>query len=538
MTGRPVSNVPDRPGGEDPFEGLPPELRAMFEQLGGPEGLAAAQEQLTNLLGGMGGPGGLGGIARCSAGSVHRPARWTGTSPPAWRCRSPPRVTAPPPEEERERAEQALALAEHWLDATTLPAPPDAGRLVVGSRQEWVNLAIPALRPLVEPVARAATDALIDLAREQFGELGERPRRGWRAAGGPRARGPPARLADLLGQLLGGRPRRPAAPGRRRRRRAAGRPGDRAARPPAVRAYDLGIPTAPRAEAHLLPVNVAEAFDGYELDPTEVAIVLALGEAAHRRLYHAVPWLEAHVQSLVARFAAGTTVDEQRLRELSDDLMVGVDPEDPEALRAAMERAAQVRLEPTAEQQRVLERLQGVVCLVGAWARHEVARAVEGRLPASAGSRRSCAGGAPPAATARSCSRRCSGSTSSPTTSRSASGSSRPWTRRSARRGCGVPSTTRRTCPTRRSSPSRAAGSPGSVTSSMSPTTPRRCSTTSARHRTRAPRRSAGGSARTGEDDPGGQDGAGPTARRAASPPPADASGVAAASRPAAKPSR
>jgi uncharacterized protein (DUF2342 family) len=38
-------------------------------------------------------------------------------------------------------------------------------------------------------------------------------------------------------------------------------------------------------------------------------------------------------------------------------------------------------MEPTAEQRRVLERLQGVVCLVGAWARHEVGRAVEGRLP-------------------------------------------------------------------------------------------------------------------------------------------------------------
>jgi putative hydrolase len=144
--------------------------------------------------------------------------------------------------------------------------------------------------------------------------------------------------------------------------------------------YELGIPTAPRAEAYHLAVNVTDVFAGYELDLREADLVLALHEAAHRRLYHAIPWLEAHVQSLVARFAAGTTVDEARLRELSDELMMGVDPDDPDALRAAMERAAGFRLRPTDEQLQVLERLQTVVCLVGAWARHEVARAVEGRL--------------------------------------------------------------------------------------------------------------------------------------------------------------
>jgi putative hydrolase len=109
--------------------------------------------------------------------------------------------------------------------------------------------------------------------------------------------------------------------------------------------------------------------------------VLALHEAALRRLYHAVPWLEAHVHALVARFAAGTVVDAERLEGISRELMSGVDPDDPASLEAAMQRASGFRLDPTPEQQRILERLQGVVCLVGAWARHEVARAAEGRVP-------------------------------------------------------------------------------------------------------------------------------------------------------------
>jgi putative hydrolase len=122
-------------------------------------------------------------------------------------------------------------------------------------------------------------------------------------------------------------------------------------------------------------------FAGWDLDPTEVAVVLALSEAAHRRLFHAVPWLEAHVQSLVTRFASGTTIDAQRMREISEELMLGVDPEDPDSLQEAMERATRFELEPTPDQRRILERLQAVVCLVGAWARHEAARAAEGRLP-------------------------------------------------------------------------------------------------------------------------------------------------------------
>jgi putative hydrolase len=62
-------------------------------------------------------------------------------------------------------------------------------------------------------------------------------------------------------------------------------------------------------------------------------------------------------------------------------LVLGVDPEDPDSLQEAMERATRFELEPTPDQRRVLERLQAVVCLVGAWARHEAARAAEGRLP-------------------------------------------------------------------------------------------------------------------------------------------------------------
>jgi putative hydrolase len=371
--GDPVSDDPILPGDDepdDPFAGLPPELRAMFDQLGGAEGLGAMFGQ----LGGAGGLGGLGAqLSSMLGGAGGGPVDWTLATRVALQLAA--EGDRSPTAEEEDRAREALQLAEHWLDGTPLPAPPDAGRLVVASRQAWVNAAVAALRPLVEPVAKASTDAMVTLAQEELGRLGD-------AEGGlPGMEGLPPELVQLVSSFGGGdlagmlRPAGAALMGMQ-----AGQVVGRLAQQ-LLGQYDLGVPTAPRPEAYHLAVNVDEVFAGWDLDPTEVAVVLALSEAAHRRLFHAVPWLEAHVQSLVTRFASGTTIDAQRMREISEELMLGVDPEDPDSLQEAMERATRFELEPTPDQRRVLERLQAVVCLVGAWARHEAARAAEGRLP-------------------------------------------------------------------------------------------------------------------------------------------------------------
>jgi putative hydrolase len=371
-----VSDDPTLPGDDDrdddPFSALPPELRGMFEQLGGTEGLSAMFSQL-------GGPGGLGGLgAQLSSmlgGGGGGPVDWELATRVALQLAAD--GDRSPTGDEEARAREALQLAEHWLDATPLPAPPDAGRLVVGSRQRWVNDAVAALRPLVEPVAKASTDAMVTLAQEELGKLGEADQ-----GGIPGLEGLPPELLGVVSSFGGGdlagmlRPAGAALMGLQ-----AGQVIGQLARQ-LLGQYDLGIPTAPRSEAHHLAVNVDEVFAGWDVDPTEVAVVLALTEAAHRRLFHAVPWLEAHVQSLVTRFASGTTIDAERMRELSEELLLGVDPEDPDSLQEAMSRAARFELEPTPDQRRVLERLQAVVCLVGAWARHEAARAAEGRLPA------------------------------------------------------------------------------------------------------------------------------------------------------------
>jgi putative hydrolase len=389
-----VPDLPDLPGDDEDGPELPPELSAMFEQLGltgaggglqlppevaqmfeqlaGPGGLEELQKQAAAMFSGAGPLGNIG--FHGAAGRPDGPVDWQLATRVALQVAA--EDDRQPTEAEIARAREALELAEHWLDASPLPSPPDAGRLVTASRQEWVNAAIVAMKPLVDPVARASTDAMVDLAREQLSQLGDLT--------GEDGGGLPPELAPLQGlisQLAGGDPGELVRPvGAVLAGLQAGQVLGQLSHA-LLGQYDLGIPTAPRSAAVVLTGNVADAFEGWELDHTEVAIVLALHEAAMRRLYHAVPWLEAHVQSLVARFAAGTVVDTDRLDQVTRELMSGVDPDDPEALRSAMERASGFHLEPTADQRRVLERLQGVVCLVGAWARHEVARAAGERLP-------------------------------------------------------------------------------------------------------------------------------------------------------------
>jgi putative hydrolase len=329
---------------------------------------------------------------------------------------------APTPEE-RVRIEEAFRLAEHWLDAGALPQPPDAGRTLVLDREAWIDHAIPVFMRLLGPVAAATTDALVALASRQLGELGrvleDSPDALEDMLGGLGAMGLDADRLDALdlrafgidatqaeqlreqlrgmlsdGEGLGAMLRGALGalgstpdPGAMLRPAAATLNALQAGQVIGTLARqvhghrDLGVPTAPRPTAGLVAVNVAETFDGYDLDATEVAVVLAVTEAAHRRLHHAIGWLDEHVIRLIGRFAAAMTVDESQLRDLAEQMEQELDPEDPEAFRRAIERAARLRLAPNMAQRAVLGQLQVVVGIVGAWARREARTTLEGRLP-------------------------------------------------------------------------------------------------------------------------------------------------------------
>jgi len=326
----------------DPFENLPPQMREMLSQLGGIENLLP---QLQAIMFGAG------------AGPVNWDlARRVAMQIAADGDRSPT-------DDETARATQAMELAEHWLDAGTLPAPPDAGHIVVGRRTDWVDRALTSMRPLVEPVAAATTRSLIDLAAQQMPQAEHML---------------PPEMAGMLGNVDLSAVLRPMGA------TLAGMQVGQVVGQLATQLlgqYDLGVPTAERDTAFHVAVNVADAMAGWDLDAMEVSIALALHETAHRRLFHAVPWLQAHLHGLIAQFANGTQLDPEQMQRFADDLMIGVDPDDPDSMQRAMDRAGDFRMEPTDAQRRVLARLQGVICLVQAWARSEADRVAADRLP-------------------------------------------------------------------------------------------------------------------------------------------------------------
>lgn len=355
-----------------PFDGMPEEFRRMLEQLmgeGGPlEGMQGALGEggsqaggLAGLLGGIGGLPGMGGLS--GGGAPQGPVDWRIARRAALQAIGTDDRS--PTHDERGRAEEALRIAELWLDGSSLPAPPDAGRIQVAGRSDWVDAALVAMRPLVEPVAAASTDTMADLARQQMQDL-DLEAMGLGPLAGLLGDVDPAQLLQPVGATLAGL-------------QAGQVLGELAGN--LLHGTELGIPTGPRSTALFVAPNIAETFSGWELDDTEVMVVLALHEAANRRLFHAVAWLEAHVHELVATFAEGTEVDPDQLRRMTEDLMLGVDPSDPEQLQEAMQSASQLRLTPTPDQQRVLGRIQGVTALVGAWTRREVAEAAADRLP-------------------------------------------------------------------------------------------------------------------------------------------------------------
>ena len=338
-------------GGDD---ALPDAFRHL---LGGdlPDGV----QEMLSQLGGAGGPD-LQGLLQGFLGSAPTgPVNWELARRLAFQQAA--EDDRGPTSDERAQVEQAFEIAEHWLDETSLPAAATAGRLHVARRTQWVDAALTSMRPLVEPVVAASTRAMTSLMSEELG----------------RGDAVPPELAPLLGMFDVEQFLRPMA---------ATMAGVQVGQILGTLScqllgqYDLGLPTAPRATAFQLPVNVAAVFDGYDLDPTEVAVVLALHESAHRRLFHAVPWLEAHLHGLVAQFANGTEVDPDQLRRLAEDAMANLQSE-PEDVEQAMAALQDFRLDPTPAQERVLQRIQGIVTLVQGWATHEVARVAAARLP-------------------------------------------------------------------------------------------------------------------------------------------------------------
>ena len=89
-----------------------------------------------------------------------------------------------------------------------------------------------------------------------------------------------------------------------------------------------------------------------------------------------MPWLRQHLFGAVEAYAAGITVDMNRLREAMPD----IDINNPEALREALAGETLFRPEDTPQQKAALARLETALALVEGWVATVVSAAAESRL--------------------------------------------------------------------------------------------------------------------------------------------------------------
>jgi putative hydrolase len=247
---------------------------------------------------------------------------------------------------ERAAVQEALRLADLWLDGTT-SLPAGAGTSVAWSRAEWVEATLPAWKELVDPVAERVGSAMSGVLPEEMQAMAGPLLGMMRSMGG-------AMFGTQIGRALGV---------------LAGE---------VVGSTDVGLPLGPAGKAALLPVNIAGFGDGLGVPQDEVRLYLALREAAHQRLFAHVPWLRAHLFGAVEGYARGITVDTSRL----EDAVGQLDPSNPQALQDALQQGM-FQPEDTPQQKAALARLETALALVEGWVDAVVHAAAAPHLPSA-----------------------------------------------------------------------------------------------------------------------------------------------------------
>jgi putative hydrolase len=262
---------------------------------------------------------------------------------------------------ERAEVTEAIRLADLWLDDVTT-FPSGIRKIEAWSRSEWLEATFPVWSSLCEPIAVKGVDAMSSMLNVDPSQLGadipEEMRAALSGLGGLAGLAP--MLRQLGGAMIGGQ--------------TGTAVGELAQE--MVGSTDIGLPLGPEGTAALLPSGVTAFGEGLSVDIGEVRIFLALREAAHHRLFGAVPWLRQHLFGAVEAYAAGITVDMNRLREAMPD----IDINNPEALREALAGETLFRPEDTPQQKAALARLETALALVEGWVATVVSAAADSRL--------------------------------------------------------------------------------------------------------------------------------------------------------------
>ncbi len=267
----------------------------------------------------------------------------------------------------RREIEQAVQIAELWLDAVT-DLSAHGGKVHAWSRAEWVDQTMPMWRDLVEPVAIGVSTAVVSAMRAQMGQLGGEDL--------PEMPGLPAGMdpSALMGQMEPMLARMSGSMFGAQVGQAVGAlAGD------LVSGTDVGLPLVPGHGIALLPANIATFAEGLEVDLAEVRLYLAVREAARVRLFADVAWLGPQLVAAVQAYARDISIDTEGI----SSALQSIDPSDPVAMQSALSNSL-FTPEPSPAQRAALSLLETHLALVEGWVDVVADRATSKHLPHTA----------------------------------------------------------------------------------------------------------------------------------------------------------
>ena len=252
--------------------------------------------------------------------------------------------------EDSDRVARVMSEANLWLD-TVCAFDPAPGQTDALTRAGWIEGSIDAWVQFASPVAQAVSEALTSVISQRFQGFDQGEISGMFA--GPVPIPLPDNLKDptTLMKLLGN------TSFAMQLGQAAGELAKE------VRGgFDQGIPLLKNPAGALIPQNIKAYAKSLELDLDEVTSYMALKEAAHARLYAAVPWLMPRFEALIGKYARGVSID----LDAVEDQLRDAEQINPESIAGAI-NLSNVGIEDTPEQKEALRSLGDLLALVDGW---------------------------------------------------------------------------------------------------------------------------------------------------------------------------
>jgi putative hydrolase len=269
--------------------------------------------------------------------------------------------------------EQAISIAELWLnDATFFPQSPNSGSVAL-ARTDWVDTTLAGWQTTVEPLAIGLSSAIGELLNQAQGDSQsqENPFGADSPFGQANMQIPIGMISALLNSFIG------SLVATQLGQAIGGLAGK------VTGAHDVGLPLIDGAYPTLVPQNIKEWATDLDIPMEEIRIFHALREAAIARLFAHNPWLVSYIRTAITDYGKGINIDMDAIQEQAQQALEsgnGFDPSNPESFTIALNDGIFTPQE-TPAQRAALTKLETALALIDGWSEEVVALAAGDRLP-------------------------------------------------------------------------------------------------------------------------------------------------------------